>query len=351
MSPCRAAILVAVCLLSRANADEKGIASVDTYGLHHVDRKKVLEVAGLSEGDRPPRFVQWKAISGRLEKIPGVKRAAIVVVTAPTETATGGTIGRPIVYLGIQESDQPDVKFRVAPTGKVALHKEILKLHAEYQRTWLDSIKHNDFSEDDSNGYALSGNEAARAVQRKFPALADQYYDQLVDVLQNSKNAEQRAMAATIIAYSSNKKRAASDLITGTQDASEGVRNNAVRALSVLTNYSRAHRELGINVPTDWCLDLLESVTWTDRNKAMAVLGGATADRDPALLAKLRQRSLPSLVEMARWKADHGMMALLLVGRIAGLSDQETQQAWKAGQRDKVIEHALQTRSAASESN
>ena len=121
MSPCRAAILVAVCLLSRANADEKGIASVDTYGLHHVDRKKVLEVAGLSEGDRPPRFVQWKAISGRLEKIPGVKRAAIVVVTAPTETATGGTIGRPIVYLGIQESDQPDVKFRVAPTGKVAL--------------------------------------------------------------------------------------------------------------------------------------------------------------------------------------------------------------------------------------
>jgi hypothetical protein len=54
---------------------------------------------------------------------------------------------------------------------------------------------------------------------------------------------------------------------------------------------------------------------------------------------------------MARWKADHGMMALLLVGRIAGLSDQETQQAWKAGQRDKVIERALQTRSAASESN
>ncbi len=169
MSPCRAAILVAVCLLSRANADEKGIASVDTYGLHHVERKKVLEVAGLSEGDRPPRFVQWKAISGRLEKIPGVKRAAIVVVTAPTETATGGTIGRPIVYLGIQESDQPDVKFRVAPTGKVALPKEVLKLHAEYQRTWLDSIKHNDFSEDDSNGYALIGQRSSSCRPTKVP--------------------------------------------------------------------------------------------------------------------------------------------------------------------------------------
>jgi hypothetical protein len=57
MSSCRAAILVAACLLSRVNADDKGIASVETYGLHHVERKKVLDVAGLSEGDRPPRSI------------------------------------------------------------------------------------------------------------------------------------------------------------------------------------------------------------------------------------------------------------------------------------------------------
>jgi hypothetical protein len=344
MSPCRAAILVAVCLFSRANADDKGIASVETYGLHHVDRKKVLDVANLSEGDRPPRSVQWKSITGRLEKIPGVKRAAIVVVTVPFEGDKGSTVGRPVVYLGIQESDQPDVQFRPAPTGKVTLPKEIVKLHAEFEKAFLDAVRHNDFSEDDSNGYALMGNPAARAIQRKFPALADQHYDLLLDVLQNSKYADQRAIAATFLGYAGNKKRAATDLVIGTRDSSERVRNDAVRALSILMKYARAHRDAGINVPTDWCLDLLESLTWTDRNKAMAVLDAATADRDPALLASLRQRSLPALVEMSRWKTPgHAMMAFLLVGRIAGLSDEEITKASKGGERDKVIEQALRT--------
>ncbi len=344
MNPCRAAILVAACLLSRASADEKGIASVETYGLHRVDRQRVLDVANLREGDQPPRSVQWKAITGRLERIPGVKRAAIVVVTVPFETDKGDTVGRPIVYLGIQESDQPDVQFRPTPTGKVALPKEIVKLHAEFERTFLDSIRHNDFSEDDSNGYALMGNPATRAVQRKFPALADQHYERLADVLENSKQADQRAIAATFLGYASDKNRAATDLIVGTHDSNEQVRNDAVRALSVLMKYTKAHPDLGINVPTDWCLDLLGSLSWTDRNKAMAVLDAATADHDAALLATLRQRSLPALVEMSHWDArGHGMIAFLLVGRIAGLTDPEIYQEWKAGKRDEVIERALRT--------
>jgi hypothetical protein len=347
MSRLFAAVLLVGCCAPLAAASDKGIASVETYGLHRVERKRVLDVAGLSEGDQPPRPMDRKAIAGRMQRIPGVKRAAVVVITVPFANATGGTVGRPIVYIGIHESDEADVKFRAAPTGKVALPKEVVKLYGEYERTFLDSIRHNDFSEDDSNGYALMGNSAARAVQRKFPALADEHYDRLVDVLQNSKHAEQRAMAATLIGYASNKKRAASDLILGTQDPSELVRNDAVRALSVLINYSRAHPELGIKVPLDWSLDLLESLTWTDRNKAMAVLGAATADRDSALLAKLRQRSLPSLIEMSRWKpGGHGMMAFLLVGRIAGLTDPEIAKAWDAGEREKVIERALRTQAA-----
>ncbi len=344
MSRCRAVILVAFCLLSRANADEKGIASVETYGLHRVDRQRVLDVANLHEGDQPPRSVQWKAITGRLERISGVKRAAIVVVTVPFETDKGGTVGRPIVYIGIQESDQPDVQFRPAPTGTVTLPSEIVTLYADFERAFLASIKQNDFSEDDSSGYALMGNAALRAIQRKFPALADRHYGRLVDVLQNSRHADQRSMAATFLGYASDKKRAVADLVVGTRDADERVRNDAVRALSVLMMYARAHRNLGIDVPTDWCLDLLGSLTWTDRNKAMAVLDAATADHDAALLATLRQRSLPALVEMSRWDArGHGMMAFLLVGRIAGLTDPEIYQAWKAGKRDEVIQRALPT--------
>jgi hypothetical protein len=344
-----AATLVVVWLAQGAGAgEERDIAAVETYGLHRVDRKRVLDVANLHEGDRAPRSLEGKAITGRLQNIRGVKRAALVVVVAPFKTEKGGTVGRPIVYIGIQESDQPDVKFRPAPTGSVTVPKAIAKVYADYQRTFLESSRLNDFSEDDSNGYALMGNAGARAVQRKLPALADDHYDLLLDVLHNAKNADQRAMAATLIGYASNKKRATSDLVLGTQDANELVRNNAVRALSVLLNYARAHHDLGIDVSTDWCLDLLESLTWTDRNKAMAVLNAATADRDAAVLAKLGQRSLPSLVEMARWKsAGHAMMAFLLVGRIAGLSDEEISKAWKAGEQEKVIERALRSQSTA----
>ncbi len=38
------------------------------------------------------------------------------------------------------------------------------------------------------------------------------------------------------------------------------------------------------------------------------------------------------------------MMAFLLVGRIAGLPDPAIYQAWKSGEREKVIERALKTR-------
>jgi hypothetical protein len=344
-----AAILISASLAqTAAAADLKPIALVETYGLHSVPRKAVLDAAGLREGGAAPVSAQQKAIIGRLQKIPGVRKAAIVVVVAPFPGGSGGTIGRPIVYIGIQESDRPDVQFREAPSGNVALPEAIVATYADYERTFLESVRQNNFSEDDSNGYALMGNEAARSVQRKFPPLADQHYDRLLDVLQNSKHAQQRSMAAAVIAYASNKKRAASDLVLGTKDANELVRNDAVRALSVLLTYARDHRELGIEVSTDWCLDLLESLQWTDRNKAMAVLDAATADRNGELLSKLRQRSLPSLVEMARWKpAGHAMMAFMIVGRIAGLNDAEIAKAWDAGEREKVIERALRTQTTA----
>jgi hypothetical protein len=341
MIRCCPAILLAVCLLSVAQAGDTGIASVETYGLRHVSRKAVLDTIGLHQGDAVPDQARRTAIVERLQKLRGVKRGAIVVVTVPFENDRGGTVGRPIVYVGIQESDQPDVQFRPAPAGNVTLPAEIIAPYGDFERAFIASIKQNDFSEDDSNGYALMGNAAERAIQRKFPALADRHYERLVDVLQNSRHADQRSMAATFLGYASDKKRAVADLVVGTRDASELVRNDAVRALSVLVNYARAHRDLGIDVPTDWCLDLLESPTWTDRNKALAMLDAASADYDAALLAKLRQRSLASLVEMSRWNArGHGMMAFILVGRIAGLNDPEIYQVWKAGKRDAVIERA-----------
>jgi hypothetical protein len=44
---------------------------------------------------------------------------------------------------------------------------------------------------------------------------------------------------------------------------------------------------------------------------------------------------------MARWKsAGHAIMAFQLVGRIAGLSDEEIRKAQRAGEQESVIDRA-----------
>jgi hypothetical protein len=345
-------LIIAGLALPATAADDKSIASVETYGLHGVAQKTILDAAGLRVGGAAPvSRKQQQAIIQRLEKVPGVRRAALVVVTVPYPAGTGavgtgGAVPRPIVYIGVQEAGRLDVAFRAAPSGNVSLPKAILDTYADFGRAFLKSIEHGDFSEDDSNGYALLGDEAARTVQRKFVGPANQHYDLLIDVLRNAKDGNQRAMAAWIIAYANDKKRVAADLIIGTRDPNGEVRNNAMRGLSVLIGYARKHRDLELYVPTDWCLDLLESLEWTDRNKVMAVLDEITVDRHAAIYPKLQQRSLPTLIEMARWKfAGHAVMAFELVGRLAGLSDPEIFKAWDAGQREQVISRALQTKS------
>jgi hypothetical protein len=71
------------------------------------------------------------------------------------------------------------------------------------------------------------------------------------------------------------------------------------------------------------------------------VLFPLTASRDPALLAELRSRAVPSLVEMARWSnAGHAMLPFILLARVVGVDDAEAFQAWQSGQRETIIVRA-----------
>ena len=64
-------------------------------------------------------------------------------------------------------------------------------------------------------------------------------------------------------------------------------------------------------------------------------------NRDPELLAGLRERALTPLVGMARWQSEgHAMPAFLILGRIAGLSDDAVRDLWNRGERETVIEAA-----------
>jgi hypothetical protein len=97
-------------------------------------------------------------------------------------------------------------------------------------------------------------------------------------------------------------------------------------------------------VPYDPFIGLLNSLVWTDRNKSSLALMELTANRDAALLAKLRGKAMEPLVEMARWRNEgHATPALLILGRIAGWTDDAVLAASRADQREDVIQAALES--------
>jgi hypothetical protein len=326
---------------------EETIAVIDTYGLGKVGREAVLEAAGIRVGDRVPDRKQIEQIVRKVKAIPGVEQADISVIRVLRQNVPAGSPARPTVYIGVHEAGRPGVSFRAAPSLDVVLPDEIVDTYREFNLAWREAFRRGDSSGDDSNGYALSGDEATRAVQVRFVPLAQRHYDRLVEVLRTSKNTEQRAMAACVLAYASDKTKVATELDVAARDPDRVVRNNAMRALGLILSYAAKHPELAIEPPIDSYLDLVESVEWTDRNKAMLVLLGLSAGGNEAILAKLRTRSLAALVEMARWNTEgHAVMAFLLVGRIAHMSEPEIIKAWTAGKCEEVIAQALKSASA-----
>jgi hypothetical protein len=86
---------------------------------------------------------------------------------------------------------------------------------------------------------------------------------------------------------------------------------------------------------------MLNSIDWTDRNKSSWALSNLTAQRDPSVLSELRQTALTSLIEMSRWKSSRGYEPFLLLGRVAGIPEDEITAAWERGDRAAFIDAAV----------
>ncbi len=196
--------------------------------------------------------------------------------------------------------------------------------------------------EDDSKGHALSSDPAMRAVEEQFVLFAARDGARLRDVLAHSADAAQRALAAQVLGYAADKQSVVEPLAHAMADPDASVRNDAMRALAIIAGYAAANPGLGIHVDPAPFVDLLGSPSWTDRNKASFAVEEMSRRRDPALLAALRARALPWLVEMARWKSRmHAGFAFFTLGRVAGLDEGTTREAWERNDRDLVTGAAV----------
>jgi len=304
------------------------IAIIDFYGLRKTSEGKARKALRVREGDPLPG--SKAEVEERLEKLPNVVRARLEAVCCEQ--------GNAILFVGIEEKGALHFDYHPAPSGDAVLSEEIYHTYDRFLSAFETAVRIGDTREDLSEGHALSANSQVRAIQEQFVDLADKHFETLRAALRNSADERTRAVAAHVIAYASNKKLAAGDLQHAMQDPNDAVRNNAMRGLVGIATLAGRDPELGIRIEPTWFIEMLNSLVWTDRNKASAALAELTEGRDPKILERLRERALPSLVEMGRWKSlGHALPAFLLVGRLAGLPENEIESAWSRGDREAVI--------------
>ena len=313
------------------------IGIIDFYGLRKVSEAQAREVLGVKEGDHPPSSASKSAIEKRLEEIPGVLQARLNVGCCDA--------GKARLYVGIQEQVAPQFDFRTPPQSDIALPQEVVEDYENFEEAMKEAVRQGDGKEDYSQGHSLMDNPAARAFQERFIVHAERHLERFREVLRDSTDAQQRAIAATVIGYAPDKRAVLDDLQSAMRDSDADVRNNAVRSIGTIASFAQRQPELGIEISPAGFIEMLNSLIWTDRNKAMMVLWSLTERRDPGVLQQLREQALPSLVEVARFKsAGHALPAYLILGRMAGLSDKEIEEAWSSGERESVITQVLKSR-------
>lgn len=310
------------------------IGVLDFYGLRKVSSQRILKVLGVREGDPLPG--SKAELEERLEKIPGVVRSRLEAVCCDG--------GNAILFVGIEEKGAPHFNFRSPPAGAVRLPGEIVETYRKFLEALEIAVRNGKGADDLRSGHSLMADPDARAPQERFAIFAELQLSTLRDVLRNSADEEQRAMAAYVIGYARRKRDVVDDLQYAIQDPAGEVRNNAMRALAAISVLAGREPDLGIQISPTWFVEMLNSLVWTDRNKAVMALVNLTDQRPERTMNLIRERALLSLVEMARFHSlSHAIGPFMLVGRLAGLSDAQIEEKWTKGERESVIAKVLKS--------
>jgi len=317
-----------VCLAVVGVAQAPRIGVIDFYGRRTVPEEKLRAALGAKEGDPLPK--SKGDVEESLEQVPNVVHARL--------EATCCEDGKAVLYVGIEEKGAPHFNFLTPPVKPTLLPHEIHDEYTAFLSALGLAVRAGETAEDLSRGHSLMANEGVRAHQRKFMELAAAHLPKLREVLRESLDEEHRAIAAYIIGYAPKKQDVVNDLLHALRDPDDTVRNNAMRALGAIAVLAAREPESGITVSPTWFLEMMDSLIWSDRVTATGTLVTLTERRDPAVLERVRERALHSLLEMARWKhLPHALPAFILLGRVAGLPETEIQAMWSKGDRELLL--------------
>ena len=328
---------LALCLQAGVNDVTPRVGLIEIYGARKVSPEKIRQALDAKPGDPLPSRL---GAEERIDKVSGV-----VVSRVEAACCEGRNM---VLYVGIEEKDSPHMAYHAPATGDATLPASLMSAYHDFLDQVAGSIRGKNADEDLTQGYSLMQDPECRRLQQSFiPAVATDFAN-LDRVIRESADPEQRAAAAYLMQYGPRGPHTTQTLVNALQyalqDDDEAVRENAARALKAVAVGAKLHPDQEIRLQPTWFIEMMNSVVWSDRRDASHALVNLTDTHDPETLALLRERALPSVLEMARWHdLQQALPAFILAGRIAGMKDAAIDDAWVNGQRDAVLKRAAAT--------
>jgi hypothetical protein len=324
-------LIITLSVLAFAQAQPITVGTIDFYGYAGLDTERIRAALPLREGDVLSHESKEKTIDS-------IKRAVKQAVgREPSDVATlccdeGGKVQ---IYIGLVGEQARHIRYNPAPHGSIRLPPSAIRVSREADEALSNALGRGVFGQDGSQGYALSVDPLARAKQLALHTYAERNAPLLRRVLNSASDVEERQIAAEMTGYGGSSHEQLRALVRASRDVDALVRNNAIRALGVL---ARSSARIAAMIPAETFIEMLNSGTWTDRNKSYFVLSAITERRDPHLLARIRAEALTSLIEMARWHSlGHAYAPRLILGRIAGIDEKELVRMIDRGETESII--------------
>ncbi len=303
---------------SGTERDRLVIGTINFYGLRTISESEVRDLLAFSEGSVrvPGQDLLSEELELEVAAAINVPRVEMIGVCCMEN-------GQASIFIGVEETPAPQLDYHTPPTANIRLPSEVLRTSNQVEEALQVAIRSGDAAEDWSEGHSLAKNSEVRVLQERFLTYAEEHWDRLVEVLHTSSRSRHRAVAATVIAYAAPKTVVIPHLEQAVLDPDADVRNSATRALGTIALYAEENPELGIEIQPDVFIDMLNSLEWSDRNKASFILLTLTTSRDPSLLEQLQERALLSLIEMCRWDSiGHAFPSCRMLARVVGLPEQ-----------------------------
>ncbi|MCC7155340.1 MAG: HEAT repeat domain-containing protein [Bryobacterales bacterium] len=316
-------------------AAQPRVGWVEIFGAKKVPPARISKALRVNAGDPIP--ASKTEVEENLQDVPDVVRARVEGFCCQD--------GKVILYVGIEERGASAFQVLPEPDKDVDLPAEITAVYRDFASALARAAASGQTQEDLTRGHSLMADLPCRTLQDRMAGLAELHEDKLREVLRQSGDPEQRAIAAYVIGYAKDKSKVIDDLQVGLQDPDEGTRRNAARALKAIAFYGSLNPGLHLRVQPTWFVEMLNSSSLSDRLEGANALLFFTDKPNEIVLDNIRDRAMASLYEMSQWQyLPHALPAYLLLGRVSGKTDQEMQDAWSRGERESAIQSLRKSR-------